>query len=91
MPFPLAVILDAIGAGASAKVDKDWYQMWNESDEAKGIQQDIDRYHDEKANEESAADKSPDSGRNFASSRMTQLRLVTGRVFQNYSRSPTCE
>ncbi|GAA6016702.1 hypothetical protein JCM11491_000212 [Sporobolomyces phaffii] len=86
---PAEYILDAIGAGASAKVDKDWYQMWNESDEAKKIQQDIDRFHDEKSNEESAADKSPDSGRDFASSRWTQLNVVTRRVFSHYNRDPT--
>lgn len=65
--------------------------MWNESDEAKQIQKDIDKFHAEKQNEESAADKSPDSGRNFASSRMTQLKVVTTRVFQCYNRDPTCE
>ncbi|GAA5967234.1 hypothetical protein JCM3765_001744 [Sporobolomyces pararoseus] len=86
---PAEYILDAIGAGASAKVDKDWYQMWNESDEAKRIQEDIDRYHAEKANEDSAADKSPDSGRNYASSIGTQLTVVTKRVFSNYSRDAT--
>jgi len=86
---PAEYILDAIGAGASAKVDKDWYQMWNESEESKHIQEDIDRFHNEKGNEESAADKSPDSGRNFASSPMTQLRVVTTRVFQHYNRDPT--
>jgi len=87
---PAEYILDAIGAGASAKVEKDWYQMWNESEESKRIQDDIDRFHKEKGNEESAADKSPDSGRNFASSPITQLRLVTTRVFQHYNRDPTC-
>lgn len=64
--------------------------MWNESDEAKQIQKDIDHYHNEKANEDSAADKSPDSGRNYASSFGTQLTVVTKRVFQNYNRDTTC-
>ncbi|GAA6060988.1 hypothetical protein JCM10212_000674 [Sporobolomyces blumeae] len=86
---PAEYILDAIGAGASAKSDKDWYQMWNESDEAKQIQQDIDRYHQEREGEESAADKSPDAGRNYAASYGTQLKVVTARVFQHYNRDPT--
>ncbi|GAA5913660.1 hypothetical protein JCM5296_007276 [Sporobolomyces johnsonii] len=86
---PAEYILDAIGAGASAKADKDWHQLWNESDEAHRVQEEIDRYHAEKANEESAADKSPDSGRGFAASPRVQLAVVLKRVFQHYNRDPT--
>lgn len=86
---PAEYILDAIGAGASSRSDKDWYQMWNESDECKRIQEDIDRYHKEKEGEESAADKSPDAGRSYASSTLTQIKVVGHRVFQHYNRDPT--
>jgi ATP-binding cassette subfamily G (WHITE) protein 2 (SNQ2) len=65
--------------------------MWNESDEAKKIQQDIDHFHDEKSGEQSAADASPDSGRNFASSWTTQLSVVMRRMFSHYNRDPTCK
>ncbi|BGP40430.1 ATP-binding cassette transporter snq2 [Rhodotorula kratochvilovae] len=86
---PAEYILDVIGAGAGAKSDKDWSSLWNESDEAKKVQTEIDHFHDEKKNEESQADQSPDSGLDYAAPRSVQFTIVLKRVFQHYSRDPT--
>ncbi|GAA6000108.1 hypothetical protein JCM10207_006055 [Rhodosporidiobolus poonsookiae] len=86
---PAEYILDVIGAGAAAKADKDWSQLWNESDNAKKVQEEIDHYHDEKKNEASQADESPDSGLGYAAPLGQQFWIVTARVFQHYNRDPT--
>ncbi|GAA5925123.1 hypothetical protein JCM10213_000539 [Rhodosporidiobolus nylandii] len=86
---PAEYILDVIGAGASAKTDKDWAQLWNDSDNAKEVQDEIDHFHEEKKNEESEADKSPDSGRSYAAPIGQQFTVVLSRVFQHYNRDPT--
>ncbi|GAA5915070.1 hypothetical protein JCM6882_006773, partial [Rhodosporidiobolus microsporus] len=86
---PAEYILDAIGAGAAAKADKDWSQLWNESDNAKKVHDEIDRFHEEKKNEASQADKSPDSGLGYAAPLWQQFTVVTNRVFQHYNRDPT--
>jgi ATP-binding cassette subfamily G (WHITE) protein 2 (SNQ2) len=86
---PAEYILDVIGAGAGAKSDKDWSSLWNESDEAKKVQKEIDHFHEEKKNEESQADQSPDSGLDYAASRYAQFTIVLKRVFQHYNRDPT--
>ncbi|GAA6001439.1 uncharacterized protein JCM10292_006254 [Rhodotorula paludigena] len=86
---PAEYILDVIGAGASAKTDKDWSGLWNESDEAKRVQEQIDKFHDEKKNKASQADESPDSGRGYAAPMFVQFGIVLKRVFQHYNRDPT--
>ncbi|GAA5921798.1 hypothetical protein JCM3775_001825 [Rhodotorula graminis] len=86
---PAEYILDVIGAGASSKSDKDWSQLWNESDLAKKTQDDIDRFHAEKEGQESAADKSPDAGLSYAAPMTQQFTIVLKRVFQHYNRDPT--
>lgn len=83
-------ILDVIGAGATAKTDKDWGQLWNESEEAKQVQQQINKFHEDKQGEASQADKSPDSKRSYAASLWTQYTVVQGRAFSNYNRDVTC-
>ncbi|GAA5975740.1 hypothetical protein JCM11641_005856 [Rhodosporidiobolus odoratus] len=85
---PAEYILDAIGAGASAKADKNWSQLWNESDNAHKVLDEIDQYHEEKRDVDSAADKSPDSGLSYAAPIGQQFKVVLGRVFQHYNRDP---
>lgn len=87
---PCADILDVIGAGASAKSDKDWASLWNESEESKKVQREIDQFHAEKEGEASAADKSPDAGLDYAAPRWQQFTVVLRRTFQHYNRDPTC-
>ncbi|TNY24740.1 putative SNQ2-ABC transporter [Rhodotorula diobovata] len=86
---PAEYILDVIGAGASAKSDKDWASLWNESEESKKVQREIDQFHAEKEGEASAADKSPDAGLDYAAPRWQQFTVVLRRTFQHYNRDPT--
>lgn len=83
---PAEYILEAIGAGAGAKADKDWHGLWKESNEAKQIDADIDKFHREYQDKESAADNAPDAGRRYAAHIGTQLKVVIKRSFQNYWR-----
>lgn len=84
-----AAVLEVIGAGAGATAKQDWHSLWKESDEFQTVQRQIDQYHEKFAGQESAADKSPDSGRSYAAHTTTQFALVTKRVFQHYWRDPT--
>ena len=40
-------MLDVIGAGATAVADKDWHQVWVESNECQSLGDEIDRLHAE--------------------------------------------
>ena len=40
-------VLQVIGAGATAKADRDWYAVWRDSAEAQGVQREIDTIHEE--------------------------------------------
>ncbi|SCZ91970.1 BZ3500_MvSof-1268-A1-R1_Chr5-3g08254 [Microbotryum saponariae] len=94
---PAEYILEVIGAGAGAKTKQDWHALWRESDERcllscfrnKTVQREIDEYHREYANKESAASADPDSGRGYAAHTGTQLKIVCQRVFANYYRDST--
>ncbi|KAI5479965.1 hypothetical protein MNV49_002255 [Pseudohyphozyma bogoriensis] len=86
---PAEYILEVIGAGAGAKATQDWHKLWKDSEECKVAEQEIEDYHNKFRNQVSAADQSPDSGRGYAAHTMTQISVVTNRVFQNYWRDPT--
>ncbi|KAK4048322.1 ATP-binding cassette transporter snq2 [Microbotryomycetes sp. JL201] len=86
---PAEYILNAIGAGAGQTAKQDWAGLWRESKEFDVIQQQIDQFHNEYANRQSAADAEPDSDRNYAAHTITQIQIVTKRAFQNYWRDPT--
>jgi ATP-binding cassette, subfamily G (WHITE), member 2, SNQ2 len=40
-------ILQVIGAGATATVDRDWHQVWKDSPEAQDVQRQIEAIHEE--------------------------------------------
>lgn len=86
---PAEYILECVGAGATAKVTQDWGDIWQQSDERKGIDNELDRLYHEYKDKESEADKAPDANSQYAAGTMTQLTAVTGRVFRNYWRDPT--
>lgn len=81
-------MLEIIGAGASGKSTKDWSIVWNESQEAKDVQREIDRIHDERA---PISDNDTDDGtqhQEYAMPFVYQLWYVSHRVFQQYWREP---
>lgn len=84
---PAEIMLEIVGAGAN-KATKDWHEVWRQSDNAKGIQTELDRIHREKANKVEDGD-SKEAHSEFAMPFMTQLWYVTMRVFQQYWRTPS--
>ncbi|KAL2818268.1 ABC-2 type transporter-domain-containing protein [Aspergillus granulosus] len=83
---PAEYILEIIGAGASGKSTLDWPVIWKESTQARDIQTEIDRIHQERG----AATTQEDSGthQEYAMPFTSQLWHVTQRVFQQYWREP---
>ncbi|KAL1899890.1 hypothetical protein Sste5346_002756 [Sporothrix stenoceras] len=68
---------------------QDWHSTWKASDENTAVLDEVDRIHNEKRNEASAADKEPDSDSEFAMPFGAQLWAVTHRIFQQYWRMPS--
>lgn len=83
---PAEYMLNIVGAGPSGQLSKDWPAVWNNSQEAKDVQAEIDRIHKERGKEEPA--ESGDDAAEFAMPFRYQLFYVTHRVFQQYWRTP---
>ncbi|KAE8355555.1 ABC-2 type transporter-domain-containing protein [Aspergillus coremiiformis] len=86
---PAEYMLEIIGAGASGKASKDWPAIWNESHEARVVQKEIDRIHQERAsasNENGGTHQGEHA--EYAMPFTHQLWYVTHRVFQQYWREP---
>lgn len=86
---PAEFMLEIVGAGASGKSTEDWHEVWMHSPEADGVQQELDRIHEQKRNEAAAGADGSDKHSEFAMPFTTQLYEVTGRVFQQYWRTPS--
>ncbi|KAJ5180646.1 hypothetical protein N7492_003856 [Penicillium capsulatum] len=84
---PAEYMLEIIGAGASGKASKDWSAVWNESQEAKNVQKEIDRIHQERASASEAGEESHQS--EYAMPFIPQLWYVTHRSFQGFWREPS--
>ncbi|KAJ5391521.1 hypothetical protein N7509_007011 [Penicillium cosmopolitanum] len=85
---PAEYMLEIIGAGASGKATKDWALTWNESQQAKGIQTEIDRIHDERASAAGSTSEGSQVGE-YAMPFTSQLWYVTHRSFQGFWREPS--
>lgn len=75
-----------VGAG-SHKSNQDWPLVWKESEEAKGVQKELDRIHEEKKHEEVREDGNSTTA--YAMPIIAQIKHVTIRVFQQYWRTPS--
>ncbi|EAS35179.3 ABC transporter [Coccidioides immitis RS] len=85
---PAEYMLDVVGAGPSGKSEQDWPTIWNESEEARRVQEEIDRINAEKEKDESLQEPT-ETPREFAMPFTSQVYYVTIRVFQQYWRTPT--
>lgn len=83
---PAEYMLTMVGAGASGTSKADWHQVWKDSEEAKGVQREIDRIQAEMGNTHSEASEGSHS--EFAMPFAAQLKQTTVRVFQQYWRTP---
>ncbi|KAJ5553854.1 hypothetical protein N7513_003813 [Penicillium frequentans] len=84
---PAEYMLEIIGAGASGKATQDWGVVWNESQEAKNVQSELNRIHEERASATSN-DGETHQGE-YAMPLSKQLLYVTHRSFQSFWREPS--
>ncbi|KAL2818975.1 ABC-2 type transporter-domain-containing protein [Aspergillus cavernicola] len=83
---PAEYILEIIGAGASGKSNQDWPVLWKESSEAREVQKEIERIHQDRSSSPSEEDNN--THQEYAMPFTNQLWHVTSRVFQQYWREP---
>ena len=79
---PAEYMLDICGK----KSYQDWSEVWKETPEAKAVQEELDRIHEEKRNQSVSADSSTGE---FAVPITSQIYHVAIRVFQQYWRTPS--
>jgi hypothetical protein len=84
---PAEYILQVIGAGATAKSDRDWADVWEQTNNGKAVIEDIIAVKAEFASHVSQHDE-VDVEHIYAVSWFTQYNAVQRRVFQIYWRSP---
>jgi ATP-binding cassette, subfamily G (WHITE), member 2, SNQ2 len=79
-------MLDAIGAGATAKTKQDWSQVWTKSDECKRVTEEVQKICKERKSGETS--KFMKDQREYAMPLTTQILAVTKRSFTSYWRDP---
>lgn len=79
-------MLDAIGAGATAKTNNDWGQLWTESEECKLVTKEIENLCQQRKN--AKVSKFMKDQREYAMPLTTQIVAVTRRSFTSYWRDP---
>jgi len=79
-------MLDAIGAGATAKTNQDWAKLWRESEECKRLTEEIQKICNERRNVEES--KFMKDQREYAMPLTTQIVAITKRTFTSYWRDP---
>ncbi|KAJ5717004.1 hypothetical protein N7488_002650 [Penicillium malachiteum] len=84
---PAEYMLEIIGAGASGKATKDWSIVWKESKEAKEVQSELNRIHEERASATSNQEVTHQD--EYAMPFTYQLLYVTHRSFQAFWREPS--
>ncbi|KGO66421.1 CDR ABC transporter [Penicillium italicum] len=85
---PAEYMLGIVNAGKNDK-GQDWFDVWKQSNESTQVRTELERIHNEKANEPSGADDSSQGHSEFAMPFWFQLNQVTYRVFQQYWRMPS--
>lgn len=78
---PAEYMLDICGK----KSDRDWSEVWKTTPEAKQVQAELDRIHEQNRNKSAVEETS--SGQ-YAMPLTSQIYLVTIRILQQYWRSP---
>jgi ABC-type multidrug transport system permease subunit len=80
-------MLEIVNAGKNNN-GEDWFDVWKASEEAKGVQQQIDQLHESKKHENLDI-ASETGGGEFAMPLTTQIVECTYRAFQQYWRMPS--
>lgn len=84
---PAEWMLKVIGAAPGSHTDIDWFQTWRNSPELKILHAELDE-RAEKLRKSTPPDD-PSLSKSFAVGYLTQTKLVTQRVFEQYWRTPT--
>lgn len=84
---PAEYILQVIGAGATAKADRDWADIWEQSNDGKAAIEATMAVKAEYASRDSQHDEI-EVENTYAVSWLTQYQAVQRRIFQIYWRSP---
>jgi ATP-binding cassette subfamily G (WHITE) protein 2 (SNQ2) len=82
---PAEFMLDIIGAGATATTDRDWHQVWHESKEANGLQDDIEDIHTKGRSQPPVGSTLQSE---FATSWGYQAKELLVRGYKSYWRTP---
>ncbi|BGP47011.1 ATP-binding cassette transporter snq2 [Rhodotorula kratochvilovae] len=83
---PAEFMLEAIGAGSSKQIgDKDWADIWNDSDEFSAVKQEIERIKEDGL--ATPEDLDPSLHLEFATSFAYQLKVVSQRTLLAFYRS----
>ncbi|KAH8586012.1 brefeldin A efflux transporter Bfr1 [Bisporella sp. PMI_857] len=87
---PAEYILNVIGAGATAHVDRDWGDVWANSPNASEMEQEKEALKSEykELSLDMSTDEAEDADGSFAVGLLTQYKAVQARLFQNYWRAP---
>lgn len=83
---PAEYMLEIVNAGKNDR-GVDWFDVWKGSEEAQGVQREIDALHESKKNEN--LNLAQESGGEFAMPLTTQIVECTYRAFQQYWRMPS--
>jgi ATP-binding cassette subfamily G (WHITE) protein 2 (PDR) len=81
-------MLEIVNAG-SAGQGPDWHEVWKNSKEAKDVQTQIDKLHEESSGRARDHEPSKEELSEFAMPLTTQISVVTTRVMQQYWRMPS--
>lgn len=84
---PAEYILQVIGAGATAKADRDWADVWEQTNDGKAVIKDTMAVKAEFSSRASQHDE-VEAEHTYAVSWFSQYKAVQHRVFQIYWRSP---
>ncbi|CAC34990.2 plasma membrane brefeldin A efflux transporter Bfr1 [Schizosaccharomyces pombe] len=86
---PAEYILDVIGAGATATTNRDWHEVWNNSEERKAISAELDKINASFSNSEDKKTLSKEDRSTYAMPLWFQVKMVMTRNFQSYWREPS--
>jgi len=81
-------MLEIVNAGSSGQ-GPDWHDVWKKSEEAKAVQTQIDKLHEESSGRARDHEPTAEELSEFAMPLTTQISVVTHRVFQQYWRMPS--
>jgi energy-coupling factor transporter ATP-binding protein EcfA2 len=86
---PAEYILDVIGAGATAHVDRDWNEVWMQSKEHKETIEEIQALKNDYAVEASGEQTGASVDADFALPWLSQYVAVQSRLYVHYWRNPS--